>query len=145
MKHQRGYALGVFDLFHVGHLRYLEYASEHCQELWVGVRSDTILTPGKFQKPHFPESQRCELVSGLACVSRAMVFNNSIENAVYWSDWFQRKNITLIVVGGDWEGTQRWEKLTSAFNEKNIEVLFAPRTEGISSSLIRKKIRSLLS
>lgn len=37
-----GYTTGVFDLFHIGHLRLLERAKNYCDKLTVGVTTDDL-------------------------------------------------------------------------------------------------------
>jgi D-glycero-beta-D-manno-heptose 1-phosphate adenylyltransferase len=71
-------ANGVFDLFHVGHLRYLEGAKVLAQLLVVAVNSDAsarqIKGPGR---PLVPEAERAEIVAALACVDRVVLFDSA--------------------------------------------------------------------
>lgn len=68
-------ANGVFDLFHVGHLRYLQDAKRHGDALFVAVNADAsarrLKGPGR---PVVPEAERVELVAALACVDCAFLF-----------------------------------------------------------------------
>ena len=70
-------ANGVFDLFHVGHLRYLEGAKELADLLVVAVNSDASARrlgkgPGR---PLVPEAERAEIVAALSCVDHVVVFD----------------------------------------------------------------------
>lgn len=141
IKAARGIAFGVFDLFHVGHLRYLQYAANLSEYLLVGVRSDSLKTPGKELQVLMPEDQRCELISALSCVDEAFIFHNSLDVTDYWIDWLISCQIGLVVVGGDWEGSARWNHLQPLFEKEQIDVVFAPRTKEISSSMIKRKLR----
>lgn len=70
-------ANGVFDLFHVGHLRYLEGAKSEADLLVVAVNSDlsTRLNKGP-GRPVVPEAERAEIVAGLACVDHVVLFDS---------------------------------------------------------------------
>ncbi|HZH15599.1 MAG TPA: adenylyltransferase/cytidyltransferase family protein [Archangium sp.] len=69
-------ANGVFDLIHVGHVRYLEGAKELADCLVVAVNSDASTRAYKGPgRPHIPEGERAEMVAALACTDRVMVFD----------------------------------------------------------------------
>jgi rfaE bifunctional protein nucleotidyltransferase chain/domain len=70
-------ANGVFDLFHVGHLRYLQGARAEADLLVVAVNSDrsTRLNKGP-DRPLVPEAERAEIVAGLACVDYVVLFDS---------------------------------------------------------------------
>jgi rfaE bifunctional protein nucleotidyltransferase chain/domain len=69
-------ANGVFDLFHVGHLRYLEAAAELADVLVVAVNSDASTRAYKGPgRPVIPEAERAEIVAGLGCVDHVLIFD----------------------------------------------------------------------
>ena len=69
-------ANGVFDLIHVGHVRYLEGAKALADCLVVAVNSDASTRAYKGPgRPHIPEGERAELVAALACTDRVIVFD----------------------------------------------------------------------
>ena len=69
-------ANGVFDLFHVGHLRYLEAAAGHGDLLIVAVNSDRSTRAYKGpSRPIVPALERAEIVAGLGCVDGVLVFD----------------------------------------------------------------------
>ena len=69
-------ANGVFDLFHVGHLRYLQGARAEADLLVVAVNSDRSTRENKGPgRPVVPEAERAEIVAGLACVDHVVVFD----------------------------------------------------------------------
>lgn len=69
-------ANGVFDLFHVGHLRYLEAAAKLGTQLIVAVNSDRSTRAYKGpSRPIIPEDERAEIICGLACVHHVLVFD----------------------------------------------------------------------
>ncbi len=68
-------ANGIFDLFHVGHLRYLQGARAEADLLLVAVNSDASTRAYKGPgRPVIPEDERAEIVAGLACVDFVVVF-----------------------------------------------------------------------
>lgn len=70
-------ANGVFDLFHVGHLRYLQGARAEADVLVVAVNSDRSTRENKGPgRPVVPEVERAEIVAGLACVDHVVVFDS---------------------------------------------------------------------
>jgi rfaE bifunctional protein nucleotidyltransferase chain/domain len=69
-------ANGVFDLLHVGHVRYLEGAKELADYLVVAVNSDASTRAYKGPgRPHIPENERAEMVAALACTDRVLLFD----------------------------------------------------------------------
>ncbi len=69
-------ANGVFDLIHVGHVRYLEGAKELADYLVVAVNSDASTRAYKGPgRPHIPEGERAEMVAALACTDRVIIFD----------------------------------------------------------------------
>ncbi len=69
-------ANGIFDLLHVGHVRYLEGARSEGDTLVVAVNSDASATrlkgPGR---PVLPAESRAELVAALAAVDFVTIFD----------------------------------------------------------------------
>jgi len=77
-------ANGLFDLLHVGHVRYLEAAREAGRVLLVALNSDAsarrVKGPGR---PFVPLEERLEIVAALECVS--------------WATWFEDPNVESIL------------------------------------------------
>lgn len=70
-------ANGVFDLIHVGHVRYLEAAAEMADVLVVAVNSDASTRANKGDgRPVVPEDERAELVAALGCVDHVLIFDD---------------------------------------------------------------------
>jgi rfaE bifunctional protein nucleotidyltransferase chain/domain len=69
-------ANGVFDLLHVGHLRYLEGARALADRLLVAVNSDASTRAYKGPgRPVIPEAERLELLAALRCVDYLVLFD----------------------------------------------------------------------
>jgi D-glycero-beta-D-manno-heptose 1-phosphate adenylyltransferase len=69
------FANGVFDLLHVGHVRYLEGARREADCLVVAVNDDASVRALKGpDRPVLPEHDRAELVAALRAVDAVVVF-----------------------------------------------------------------------
>lgn len=69
------FANGVFDLLHVGHVRYLEAAAQEADLLIVAVNDDESVRMLKGDgRPILRAEHRAELVAALRCVDYVIVF-----------------------------------------------------------------------
>ena len=69
-------ANGCFDLFHVGHIRYLAGAKELGDYLIVGINSDRQVKKLKGEnRPFMPETERAEIISALRFVDFVTIFD----------------------------------------------------------------------
>ncbi len=69
------FANGVFDLLHVGHVRYLEGARREGDVLVVAVNDDATVRALKGpDRPVLPAADRAELVAALRCADAVVVF-----------------------------------------------------------------------
>jgi D-glycero-beta-D-manno-heptose 1-phosphate adenylyltransferase len=70
-------ANGVFDLLHVGHVRYLQSAANQADRLVVAVNSDASVRRLKGEgRPILDERARAEIVAALRGVDRVVVFDD---------------------------------------------------------------------
>jgi rfaE bifunctional protein nucleotidyltransferase chain/domain len=68
-------ANGLFDVLHVGHLRYLEGAASEADVLVVAVNADASARELKgSSRPFVPDAERAELVGGFECVDHVTIF-----------------------------------------------------------------------
>lgn len=141
MEFDRILALGVFDLFHVGHLRYLQYARTQGKHLIVAVGPDDLCARTKGKRPIIPEAQRMELIRGLGWVDEVRLQASSMEHALVAAEWVGRWGVRHVVAGGEWEGSARFARLIPALAAHGISVGFAPHTEGVSTTRIVETIR----
>src|SRR5205814_6975775 len=72
------FANGIFDLLHVGHVRYLQDASREADILVVGVNSDDSARGLKGEgRPVTSERERAELVAAIRGVAYVTIFRDS--------------------------------------------------------------------
>jgi D-glycero-beta-D-manno-heptose 1-phosphate adenylyltransferase len=89
---------GVFDLLHVGHLRYLQQARELGDALIVGLNSDRSVRANKGpSRPVTPEAERAEILEALACVDGVVVFDEETPH-----DLIAALQPDVLVKGADW-------------------------------------------
>lgn len=127
----RVWSNGCFDLFHYGHLKMLEFASEQGDELFVGIDSDNKVKKSKGNyRPFVPENQRLELLQNIRFIDKVFIFDSSeeLENLI------RDNNIDIIVIGDDYK-----DKLVvgEQFAKK---VVFFPKLQNISTSSLEKRI-----
>lgn len=73
--HSIAFANGVFDILHVGHIRYLQDAAKVADVLVVGVNSDRSVRELKGEgRPMMPEQERAEIVAAIRGVSYVTIF-----------------------------------------------------------------------
>ncbi|MEV5962676.1 adenylyltransferase/cytidyltransferase family protein [Kribbella sp. NPDC051952] len=68
-----GCAVGVFDLFHVGHVDLLERARRVCDRLVVGVLTDEWAVDAWGARPFVPLTERVQILEHLRCVDEVVV------------------------------------------------------------------------
>ena len=127
-----GYAPGVYDLFHVGHLNILRRARERCDVLVAGVVSDENAFRVKGRMPVIPLAERLEIVSSIGLVDRAV--------AEIWPDkltaW-EHVRFDVIFKGDDWRATPKGEQLERDMESVGVQVEYFPYTVRTSSTILR--------
>ncbi len=134
-----GYAPGVYDLFHVGHLNALRFAREHCDRLIAGVVSDERATAAKGRPPVVPLTERLEIVRGIRYVDVAVV-EDVPEKLDVWGDL----GFDVVFKGDDWKDTAKGDKLELDFASVGVEVVYFPYTVHTSSTLLREVLDRLV-
>lgn len=129
-----GYAAGVFDLFHVGHLNLLEKAKEQCDYLIVAVTVDELVSY-KNKKAVIPYEERARIVGALKVVDK-VVPQVSMDKMAAWKKY----HFNAMFVGDDWKGTEKWNDFERQFKEVGVDIVYFPYTREISSTIIEKKI-----
>lgn len=70
------FANGVFDILHVGHIRYLQDAAKVADVLVVGVNGDASVKMLKgVGRPMMPQEERAEIVAAIRGVSYVTIFD----------------------------------------------------------------------
>lgn len=133
-----GYTTGVFDLFHIGHLKILNRAKKNCDFLIVGVTTDDLMMDYKKKTCVIPFEERSKIVANIKSVDK-VVAQDSMDKLKAWKKYKFNK----MFVGDDWKGTQKWKKIEKEMKSFGVEVIFFPYTKGTSSTIINKTLEKL--
>ena len=132
-----GYAAGVFDLFHIGHLNLLKNAKGLCDKLIVGVTTDDlVLYKGK--RSFIPFEDRIEIVRNIKYVDAAVPQYDMDKLTMC-----KKLGAKILFVGDDWFGTEKWNAYQKEFDEAGIKIIYFPYTKGISSTKINSALDNI--
>ena len=116
-------------MFHIGHLELLKRIKALGGKLIVGVSTDEF-NEIKGKKTIIPYAQRADIVEAIKYVDM-VIPENDWEQKI---DDIKNNNIDIFVMGNDWVGK-------FDFLEKYCEVVYLPRTDGISTTEIKSKLK----
>lgn len=121
---------GTFDLLHTGHINILRRAKDLGDYLIVAVSSDEFNVI-KEKKAYYSFKERKAIIEAIRYVDEVIPEDN----------WEQKKtdiknhNIDIFVMGEDWDSK-------FDFLKDQCEVIYLPRTEGISTTKIKKDLEN---
>jgi len=123
---------GVFDVLHVGHLRYLRAARRQGDLLVVGVNTDAAVTkPGR---PRVPQAERAELVAALEPVDFVVLFDQPTAD-----DLLRQVRPSVYVKGADYSERTLPEAATA--RALGARLVFVELVPGRSSSALIERCR----
>ncbi|MCP1641863.1 glycerol-3-phosphate cytidylyltransferase [Pseudomonas citronellolis] len=122
---------GTFDLFHSGHLKLLARLKKLGTKLIVGVSTDEF-NAGKGKKTIIPFQDRISIVENIKHVDLAIPEENWEQKV----NDIKKYNVNIFGMGHDWEG--KFDHL-----RQWCEVIYLPRTNGISSTEIKNSLKAL--
>ncbi|MHA8110044.1 glycerol-3-phosphate cytidylyltransferase [Lactobacillaceae bacterium Melli_B4] len=119
---------GTFDLLHKGHVRLLKRARELGDYLMVGLSSDEF-NAEKGKKAYTSYEDRKYVLESIRYVDKVIPekgWNQKINDV-------KENDIDVFVMGDDWKGE-------FDFLKDYCEVVYLPRTEGISTTKIKQDL-----
>lgn len=138
-KYKIGYTVGVFDLFHVGHLNLLERCKEMCETLVVGICDDAYVRDIKHKEPVISENDRARIVGALKCVDSTVIvdFVETDDKLL-----IQKKvGFDVLFSGDDWKGSERYIKTEEQFAKIGVSIEYLPYTQGVSTTNIKEQLK----
>jgi glycerol-3-phosphate cytidylyltransferase len=133
-----GYASGVYDLFHIGHLNLLKHAREHCDYLIAGVVSTGATMRQKSKEPVVPLNERLEIVRNIRLVDEVVV-DDYVDKVDAWRAF----GFDVFFKGDDWRGTEKGMRLEAGMATVGVEVVYFPYTAHTSSTMLRRALNLL--
>ena len=121
---------GTYDLLHYGHIRLLRRAAALGDYLVVALSTDEF-NAGKGKKSFYPYEVRREMLESIRYVD-LVIPENSWEQKI---DDVKKYNIDVVVMGGDWAGSDRFEYLRDY-----CELVYLDRTPGISTTQVKGQL-----
>ena len=133
---KRVITFGVFDYFHLGHLRLFEYAKALGDYLIVAVQDgDSILKTKPDANVFYSTEQRIELVKALRTVDEVILYQD-VDRTLPQLDF------DVFAIGSD-QRHPGFQRAVRWCEENGKEVVRLARTPGICSSTIKRQIDSL--
>lgn len=120
---------GTFDLLHVGHINLLRRAKSLGDYLIVAVSTDEF-NALKDKKAYYSYEDRKAILEAVKYVDLVIPEENWEQKI----DDVQKHDVDIFVMGHDWEGK-------FDFLKDYCEVVYLPRTEGISTTKIKHDLK----
>lgn len=131
---------GVFDLLHIGHLRYLQAARDLGDLLIVGVNSDDSTRALKGpNRPIVPQAERAELLAGFSCVDAVVIFPEPVASPL-----LEAVRPDIWVKGGDYGNLEAaLRRLPEAPTAQRLgaEIRLLPFVEDRSTTVLIARVR----
>jgi D-beta-D-heptose 7-phosphate kinase / D-beta-D-heptose 1-phosphate adenosyltransferase len=125
---------GCFDILHVGHTRYLQFARSQGDLLVVGLNSDrSVRSIKKEPRPILTQTERAALLAALETVDYVVVFDDDTPESL-----INEVKPDILVKGEDWrdKGVVGRESVEA----RGGKVVLAPMVPGISTTDVVKRI-----
>ena len=125
---------GVFDYFHLGHLRLFKQCKEHADFLIVAVQDEkSILKYKPEAKVLYSTEQRVELIENLRIVDKVVVYD-SVSTI-----FLEQIDFDILALGEDHKGA-RFDEVSKWCENHGKDVVRLKRTPNICSSEIKRNI-----
>ena len=125
---------GVFDYFHLGHLRLFKQCKEYGDYLIVAVQDERFILKYKPNaKILYTTEERIEILSALKLIDEVITYDELCP------DFLNKIDFDILALGED-HIAERFEKAAEWCLNNGKDVVRLKRTKGISSSDIKKDL-----
>ena len=135
----RVYIPGVFDLFHIGHLKLINNFVNKNNFIIIGVHDDSSVYNSKSKYPVLNIDERMSFIKELSFVDRVISYKNTDQSKLLGD-----LNINIFVIGPDFGYTTEHKNTIDFCKENNIKIVTTKRTENISTTEVIEKIKSYI-
>jgi glycerol-3-phosphate cytidylyltransferase len=129
-----GFACGVFDMFHAGHVLMLKECKEHCDYLIVALNKaenfSNKINPNK-KPPLYNIEERKLILESCKYVDKVLVYNSEEELL----ELLKSNNISIRFLGEDYRG----KPITGS--DLNMKLYYTNRGHGLSTTYYRNKLK----
>ena len=123
--------VGVYDMLHIGHVLLFKHAKELGDYLIVAVQADDVILKYKPEaKMVYSTAERMFMVDSVKYVDEVIVYSDVDKD-------IQHVDFDVFAKGPD-QCHSGFQKAVEWCEENGKEVIVIPRTEGISSTLLRE-------
>jgi glycerol-3-phosphate cytidylyltransferase len=129
-----GFTCGAFDLFHPGHIFFLEEAKANCDRLIVGLHTDPSIDRPNKNKPVQTTFERYSQLEGCRSVDRIVPYDTEQDLLNILGTYAINKRF----VGEDYKDSTFTG--IDICNKRNIEICFLSRRHNYSSTELRKRV-----
>ncbi len=135
-KYHIGILMGVFDMFHIGHLKLIRNANNYCDYLRICVLSDELVFKFKQKYPVIPLEERMEILAAVKGVDEVVAITDNPSRLLE----YKRRPFDCFFSGDDYSGNEYWKYERKELNKLGADIMFFPYTREQSTSKIREKI-----
>ena len=132
------YTGGTFDLYHAGHVRFLQRCSQ-LGPVTVSLNTDEFIESYKGKPPVLSYSDRAEVLLSSRYVDKVVPNSGGSDSRIaieavmpdiiaIGSDWARRDYYTQMAFDQDW------------LDDRGIALMYIPYTQGISSTAIKERV-----
>lgn len=132
------YTGGTFDLFHAGHVSFLQQCAQY-GEVVVALNTDEFIETYKGKPPVMTFEERATVLNACQYVANVVPNLNGADS----KPTILNVQPNIIIIGSDWAERDYYQQMSFTqqwLNQHNIALCYIPYTQGISTTQIKKRL-----